>query len=31
MGRPRPHEDCPRFWSDQYDVKLQIAGLSDGV
>lgn len=22
--------DCPWFWSDQYDVKLQIAGLSNG-
>ncbi len=30
MGRPRPPEDCPWFWSDQYDLKLQIAGLSEG-
>ena len=30
MGKPRPMEDCPWFWSDQYDVKLQIAGLSTG-
>ncbi len=30
LGRPRPTEDCPWFWSDQYDLKLQIAGLSDG-
>ncbi|MEM9670262.1 MAG: FAD-dependent oxidoreductase [Pseudomonadota bacterium] len=30
LGRPRPAEDTPWFWSDQYDVKLQIAGLSDG-
>lgn len=30
MGRPRPAEDCPWFWSDQYDLKLQIAGLSQG-
>jgi len=29
-GRPRPNEDCPWFWSDQYDLKLQIAGLSTG-
>lgn len=29
-GRPRPPEDTPWFWSDQYDVKLQIAGLSQG-
>lgn len=30
MGKPRPSEDCPWFWSDQYDLKLQIAGLSQG-
>lgn len=30
LGRPRPPEDVPWFWSDQYDVKLQIAGLSQG-
>lgn len=30
MGKPRPPLDCPWFWSDQYDVKLQIAGLSQG-
>lgn len=30
LGRPRPAEDCPWFWSDQYDLKLQIAGLSTG-
>jgi 3-phenylpropionate/trans-cinnamate dioxygenase ferredoxin reductase component len=30
MGKPRPAIDCPWFWSDQYDVKLQIAGLSQG-
>jgi len=30
MGRDRPALDCPWFWSDQYDVKLQIAGLSEG-
>lgn len=30
MRLPRPAIDCPWFWSDQYDVKLQIAGLSDG-
>ena len=29
-GQPRPAEDCPWFWSDQYDLKLQIAGLSMG-
>ncbi len=29
-GRQRPLEECPWFWSDQYDLKLQIAGLSQG-
>ncbi len=28
LEKPRPNEDCPWFWSDQYDLKLQIAGLS---
>lgn len=26
-GKPRPAPEVPWFWSDQYDVKLQIAGL----
>ena len=26
-GRPEPKPDTPWFWSDQYDLKLQIAGL----
>lgn len=26
-----PYEPTPWFWSDQYDTKLQIAGLSDGA
>jgi len=30
LGQPRLAEDCPWFWSDQYDLKLQIAGLSQG-
>ena len=29
-GRSARHEHVPWFWSDQYDVKLQIAGLSEG-
>jgi 3-phenylpropionate/trans-cinnamate dioxygenase ferredoxin reductase subunit len=29
-GKPSRHEHVPWFWSDQYDVKLQIAGLSEG-
>ncbi|MDY6924722.1 MAG: FAD-dependent oxidoreductase [Pseudomonadota bacterium] len=28
-GRPAPTPEVPWFWSDQYDVKLQIAGLPD--
>ena len=28
-GRPAPAPEVPWFWSDQYDVKLQIAGLPD--
>jgi len=27
-GRPQPLLQTPWFWSDQYDVKLQMAGLS---
>ncbi|HTK36014.1 MAG TPA: FAD-dependent oxidoreductase [Caulobacteraceae bacterium] len=26
-GRPQPPGEVPWFWSDQYDLKLQIAGL----
>ncbi len=26
-GRPAPAHEVPWFWSDQYDLKLQIAGL----
>ncbi len=29
VGRPKPYAEVPWFWSDQYDLKLQIAGLSD--
>ena len=28
VGRPKPYAEVPWFWSDQYDLKLQIAGLS---
>ena len=28
VGRPRPYREVPWFWSDQYDLKLQIAGLA---
>jgi 3-phenylpropionate/trans-cinnamate dioxygenase ferredoxin reductase subunit len=27
VGKPRPAAECPWNWSDQYDLKLQIAGL----
>ncbi len=30
MGRERPFVAAPWFWSDQYDVKLQMVGLSRG-
>jgi 3-phenylpropionate/trans-cinnamate dioxygenase ferredoxin reductase subunit len=26
-GRPRPAPEVPWFWSDQYDLRLQIAGI----
>lgn len=26
-GRPRPKDEAPWFWSDQYDAKLQTVGL----
>ena len=29
-GKPAPYSQVPWFWSDQYDVKLQIAGLTEG-
>jgi len=30
LGDARPYDPVPWFWSDQYEVKLQIAGLLDG-
>ncbi|MFT6653279.1 MAG: 3-phenylpropionate/trans-cinnamate dioxygenase ferredoxin reductase subunit [Marinomonas primoryensis] len=29
-GKPEAYNALPWFWSDQYDLKLQIAGLSQG-
>ena len=29
LGNPKPFHELPWFWSDQYDLKLQIAGLSE--
>ena len=28
VGRPKIYREVPWFWSDQYDLKLQIAGLA---
>ncbi len=28
-GKPVPYAEVPWFWSDQYDLKLQIAGMGD--
>ena len=30
LGEKTPYSAVPWFWSDQYDLKLQIAGLSEG-
>ncbi|PVB61544.1 FAD-dependent oxidoreductase [Labrenzia sp. 011] len=30
VGQDVDYDPLPWFWSDQYDIKLQIAGLSDG-
>jgi 3-phenylpropionate/trans-cinnamate dioxygenase ferredoxin reductase subunit len=30
LGTPTAYSEVPWFWSDQYDLKLQIAGLSLG-
>jgi 3-phenylpropionate/trans-cinnamate dioxygenase ferredoxin reductase subunit len=29
-GAPKPYEAVPWFWSDQFDLKLQMVGLSEG-
>jgi 3-phenylpropionate/trans-cinnamate dioxygenase ferredoxin reductase subunit len=31
LGLPAPHLEAPWFWSDQYDLKLQTAGLWTGA
>ncbi|HKD46212.1 MAG TPA: FAD-dependent oxidoreductase [Rhizomicrobium sp.] len=28
LGKPKAYSEVPWFWSDQYDLKLQIAGLA---
>jgi 3-phenylpropionate/trans-cinnamate dioxygenase ferredoxin reductase subunit len=30
LGTPQAYAEVPWFWSDQYDLKLQIAGLAQG-
>jgi NADPH-dependent 2,4-dienoyl-CoA reductase/sulfur reductase-like enzyme len=30
LGAPSAYSEIPWFWSDQYDVKMQIVGLSHG-
>lgn len=30
LGQPSAYAQVPWFWSDQYEVKLQIAGISQG-
>jgi 3-phenylpropionate/trans-cinnamate dioxygenase ferredoxin reductase subunit len=30
LGNAQPYDPVPWFWSDQYEVKLQIAGMLDG-
>jgi NADPH-dependent 2,4-dienoyl-CoA reductase/sulfur reductase-like enzyme len=28
-GKPRPYRSVPWFWSDQYDLKLQMVGVPE--
>jgi 3-phenylpropionate/trans-cinnamate dioxygenase ferredoxin reductase component len=30
LGKPQFYDPVPWFWSDQYELKLQMAGISDG-
>jgi len=30
LGKPQAYDPVPWFWSDQYELKLQMAGISDG-
>jgi 3-phenylpropionate/trans-cinnamate dioxygenase ferredoxin reductase subunit len=30
LGKPQIYDPVPWFWSDQYELKLQMAGISDG-
>lgn len=31
VGKPAPYQVLPWFWSDQRDLKLQIAGINEGT
>lgn len=31
LGKEKAYDPVPWFWSDQYDLKLKIAGLADGA
>lgn len=31
LGSAQPYQEIPWFWSDQYDVKLQISGVPDKI
>lgn len=31
LGRPAPKPELPWFWSDQFDVKVKIAGILGGI
>ena len=30
MGNPAPYRDVPWFWTDQYEIRFQMAGLAAG-
>lgn len=30
LGKPKHYDELPWFWSDQYDLKLQMCGVSTG-
>lgn len=30
LGQDKPYHEVPWFWSDQYELKLQIVGLTEG-
>jgi 3-phenylpropionate/trans-cinnamate dioxygenase ferredoxin reductase subunit len=30
LGKPQRYDPVPWFWSDQYELKLQMAGISEG-